>query len=82
MKFIVDSLPYYYDDCPYEYCCHSSIDGCPRYWDKYFVTSEDNPRECEWLKEYDTINKNSDDAIGFYIAREEYNNNRKEMNED
>ena len=48
MKFIVDSLPYYGEDCPFEYRCG---DNCPRYWDKYFVTSVDNPHECEMLKE-------------------------------
>ena len=49
MKFIVDSLPYYGEDCPFELECEGT--HCPRYWDKYEVTSLDNPQECEMLRE-------------------------------
>ena len=38
MKFLVDSLPYYGEDCP-------------RFWSKYEVCSEHNRHECEMLKE-------------------------------
>ena len=53
MKFLVDELPYYGDLCPFwmnDICC-SYDDECPRFWNKYKVCSEDNPHECEWLKE-------------------------------
>lgn len=49
MKFVVDSLPYYYDDCPFSSMCHTV--NCPRQWDKYTVTDATNPRECEHLIE-------------------------------
>lgn len=53
MKFIVDQLPYYGDDCPFlAMCCyHDDHDACPRYWSKYKVTSDANPHECEYLFE-------------------------------
>ena len=52
MKFIVDELPYYHDECPLmELCCEFNSDNCPRTWDKYTVCSDDNPHECLWLKE-------------------------------
>lgn len=52
MKILVDSLPYYYDDCPFTYVCYMCDEKeCPRTWDKYFVTSEENPHECLYLKE-------------------------------
>lgn len=59
MKILVDSLPYYYDDCPFAYkdcngmtsCYMCDEKECPRTWDKYFVTSEENPHECLYLKE-------------------------------
>ena len=54
MKFIVDELPYYHDECPLmKLCCESNSDNCPRSWDKYRVCSDDNPHECSWLKEGD-----------------------------
>lgn len=61
MKFIVDSLPYYGDECPFSapkydsicYLCHEDRAKCPRYWDKYFICSDDNPHECEYLIEFD-----------------------------
>lgn len=51
MKFLVDSLPYYGDECPLTDICPTSEFGCPRYWSKYKVSSADNPHECYWLKE-------------------------------
>lgn len=61
MKFIVDTLPYYQDSCPFSFadnlgqticpCCDTE-EKCPRFWNKYKVCSEDNPCECEMLIEY------------------------------
>lgn len=53
MKFLVDSLPYYGEDCPMmlNNLCNESYGLCPREWDKEFVCSDDNPHECLWLKE-------------------------------
>lgn len=51
MKFIVDSLPYYGERCPFFSICKTSSFECPRHWDKDTVCSDANPRECEWLKE-------------------------------
>lgn len=53
MKFLVDELPYYGDDCPFKAFCinHTNRDNCPRYWDKYKICSTSNPHECEHLKE-------------------------------
>ena len=52
MKFIVDSLPYYREKCPFENVCVGSDNGdCPRYWDKYHVCGDENPHECYFLKE-------------------------------
>lgn len=53
MKFIVDQLPYYEDFCPFWMTCshNASADECPRYWDKYHVCSDENPHECQLLKE-------------------------------
>ena len=60
MKFLVDSLPYYGDDCPfnhgdswgYELCPYrNNKDECPRYWDKEFICSGDNPHQCPQLIE-------------------------------
>jgi len=51
MKFIVDTLPYYGDPCPLEDNCYADKSDCPRNWNKYKVCSEENPRECWWLKE-------------------------------
>ena len=51
MKFIVDSLPYYGEDCPFREFCKEEDEYCPRYWDKYEVTSIKNPHECEMLRE-------------------------------
>lgn len=52
MKFIVDSLPYYGNDCPFMNQCYAAQNEfmCPRYWDKYKVT-DDNSHECVYLKE-------------------------------
>lgn len=61
MKFLVDSLPYYGDWCPFanrfdmpNNCDDSGTDRCPRCWDKYKVCSEDNPNECYLLKEIES----------------------------
>lgn len=57
MKIIVDSLPYYGDECPFEDTCPYRLNetACPRYWDKYKVCNEcdeHNPRECFFLMEH------------------------------
>lgn len=53
MKFIVDQLPYYEDNCPLgPFCC--DVDDpldCPRKWSKYKVCSDENPHECNYLIE-------------------------------
>ena len=54
MKFLVDSLPYYGEACTMllnDLCMVESFRLCPRYWDKEFVCSDENPHECPWLKE-------------------------------
>lgn len=51
MKFIVDSLPYYMNVCPFSGMCPADEEDCPRHWDKHKVTSDESPRECEMLKE-------------------------------
>ena len=62
MKILVDELPYYGDPCPFAYdyseICYLSrmSPECPRNWNKYKVTSNDNPHECELLKE--VVNEN------------------------
>lgn len=59
MKFLVDTLPYYGEVCPFSnrfdapIHCYSSVESCPRHWDKYKVCSDENPRECELLREVD-----------------------------
>nr|DAL32308.1 MAG TPA_asm: hypothetical protein [Caudoviricetes sp.] len=55
MKFIVDSLPYYEEICPFWTRCgdNASDDKCPRYWDKHRVTSDENPHECKLFVEAD-----------------------------
>lgn len=55
MKFIVDSLPYYGDSCSFASAClnRQDRDKCPRYWNKYFICSDDNPQECKYLIEFD-----------------------------
>lgn len=65
MKFIVDSLPYYGDECPfcvprYDSMCYISHNNrvkCPRYWDKDFICSDDNPHECNYLIEFNKFLK-------------------------
>lgn len=59
MKFVVDSLPYYYDDCPFSSMCHTV--NCPRQWDKYTVTDATNPRECEYLIEWQKIKEHNEE---------------------
>lgn len=56
MKFVVDSLPYYGYSCSFAvFECPYSCDKikCPRYWDKEFICSNDNPHECKYLIEFD-----------------------------
>lgn len=50
MKFIVDSLPYYGDNCPFYAKC-GQID-CPKRWDNKYIYSDLNPHKCEHLIEY------------------------------
>lgn len=53
MKFIVDKLPYYYEQCPIcDFCSEYNSYCCPKTWNKYKVT-ENNPQECEHLIEYE-----------------------------
>lgn len=53
MKFVVDQLPYYREYCPLCQTCsdYASDDKCPRYWDKNYVCSDENPHECRLLLE-------------------------------
>lgn len=56
MKFLVDSLPYYGEFCPFIEKCYkmSLIRGpidCPRYWSPDKVCSDKNLGECELLAE-------------------------------
>lgn len=68
MKFIVDSLPYYMQRCPFSapesdsMCCfcYEGRAKCPRYWDRHFICSDDNPHECEYLIEFDKFVKEDD----------------------
>jgi hypothetical protein len=59
MKFLVDTLPYYGENCPFskyfnrDTFCYGSVITCPRYWDKHKICSDENPHECELLKEVD-----------------------------
>lgn len=53
MKFIVDKLPYFEDECPLGSCgiCYfTHKSSCPKHWDKDKVEN-DNPHECEHLIE-------------------------------
>ena len=58
MKFVVDQLPYYEDNCPLGPICRDINDpiSCPRKWSKYKVTSDENPHECKLLKELEEKN--------------------------
>lgn len=53
MKFLVDQLPYYDGACTFWRMCwnNTSKEHCPRFWDKYKVTSDENPHECDFLVE-------------------------------
>ena len=52
MRFLVDSLPYYREYCPFEdVCSDTDTEYCPRYWDKEDVCSDENPHCCHWLRE-------------------------------
>lgn len=67
MKFIVDSLPYYGGECPFDTPKYDSVcrmTKCPQIWDKEFICSENNPHECEYLIEFDKYmeSKNNEDT--------------------
>lgn len=52
MRFLVDELPYYKDFCPFENICwKSNTKGCPEFWNKDFINSENNPHCCAFLTE-------------------------------
>lgn len=51
MRFLVDELPYYGDPCPFEEICDECYSGCPKYWDKDTINSENNPHLCTFLIE-------------------------------
>lgn len=52
MRFLVDSLPYYYCHCPFmDDCIDNGTVDCPRCWSKEFVCSEENPHYCRKLRE-------------------------------
>lgn len=56
MKFLVDSLPYYGESCPFEERCYEGAlvqghSNCPRYWSKDKICSDENPGKCEFLVE-------------------------------
>lgn len=66
MKFIVDSLPYNMNNCPFHYmdswgytlCPYKdNKTKCPRYWDIHFIYSDYNPHECNYLIEFDKFLK-------------------------
>lgn len=65
MKFIVDTLPYYGDECPfsatYDSICYENKIKCPRYWDKEFICSNDNPHECKFLIEFNVYSERKDE---------------------
>ena len=52
MRFLVDSLPYYQDYCPFQGVCpNTNTEYCPCCWDKEFVCSDENPHCCLLLRE-------------------------------
>ena len=52
MRFLVENLPYYYDNCPFvDDCIDAGTMNCPRHWDKEFVCSDENPHCCRWMRE-------------------------------
>ena len=59
MRFMVDELPYYEEDCVVAPWCPYVNDpvACPRKWSKYMVTSDTNPHECHLLAEQKGENK-------------------------
>lgn len=63
MKFLVDSLPYYEEYCPFHELCMVSkaLGECPRFWDKYEVASDNNTHECNFLIEQTGGNINEHD---------------------
>lgn len=58
MRFLVDSLPYYYCHCPFmDDCIDNKTVDCPRSWSKEFVCSEENPHYCCKLRELEANNE-------------------------
>ena len=50
MKFLVDSLPIFGEQCLlYDKCVDCDTSDCPMTWSKYDI--EDKPHECCYLKE-------------------------------
>ena len=51
MKFIVDELPFWEDDCPFfEYGSGTcKLDGCQCKYMTEHVAGRRNPEDCEWL---------------------------------
>lgn len=63
MKFLVDNLPYYNEDCPFmDGACYTFGKGntCPRNWSTPKIYSENNPRECVLLKEFNKYTKENE----------------------
>lgn len=53
MKFVVDELPYWQDDCPFlNYCCGTCKldDELCNYMNDYIAGARP-PESCRWLKE-------------------------------
>ena len=71
MKFIVDSLPYYMEECPFKGGLCIDDGDCPSTWDKYKVCSDENPHECYLLIEKRKIDI-QEPKIGYW---EEYGHN-------
>ena len=57
MKFVVDELPYYGEFCPFWEMCYDSgsDDKCPQQWNKYKICSDNNPHECRFLIEANSV---------------------------
>ena len=62
MKFLVDEMPYYMDDCPfYEYgtgLCTCTVDR--KHTCEYFYMNRD-PEYCYWLKEKEDVDLHMSD---------------------
>lgn len=51
MKFIVDELPFWRDDCPFFECDTCKLDDCQCDYMIENVAGERNPENCRWLEE-------------------------------